>query len=100
MIWKVSCISEHGFIIQDTASRMIAFGCANSTTITSEESAAHAHLIAAAPDLLEALLALLDIAPMAKDEPTRVIHERAVAAIYKAEQWQVLELRQSREKLK
>lgn len=45
---------------------------------------ANARLIAAAPSLLEALKALLDIAPFAKSSGDRQIHEQAQEAIARA----------------
>lgn len=41
-------------------------------------------LIAAAPELLKALEALLDVAPFARDENERALHLRAEAVIRKA----------------
>lgn len=46
---------------------------------------ANARLIAAAPELLEALKALLDIAPFGSTNADREIHRQAEAALAKAE---------------
>lgn len=51
----------------------------------SDESTANANLIAAAPELLEALKAILDTTAFAHDEPEAEVHQRALSAIRKAE---------------
>lgn len=52
--------------------------------VHSSNRIANAKLIAAAPEILGALEALLDIAPLARDLQTRNIHALAEAAIRKA----------------
>jgi hypothetical protein len=49
-----------------------------------EEQAANARLIAAAPELLECLDALLDLAPFASDDKERELHLRCEAVLRKA----------------
>jgi hypothetical protein len=49
-----------------------------------EEQAANAHLIAAAPELLEALETLLDVSPFATNSKEGEVHLHAMAVIRKA----------------
>ena len=65
--WKVHSRARGYGYVRDRSERPICgFG---SGSLSNDESAANAHLIAAAPDMLEALQAMLKDPPATLDEP-------------------------------